>query len=77
MVRKVPTPEVFQVILNNYELGERIKNIGDTVLAVEQLNLVKNYLNCLAILDKALSYYVLYNRKRGVSNEDVLLEDPR
>lgn len=41
MVRNVPTPEVCQVILNNYELGERIKSIGDTVLTAEQLNLVE------------------------------------
>lgn len=40
-VRKVPTPEVCQVILNNYELGERIKSIGNTVLTSEQLNLVE------------------------------------
>ena len=33
--RKIPTPEVCQVILNNYELGERIKVIGDTVLTTE------------------------------------------
>ena len=47
------------------------------MLAVEQLNLVENYLNRLTILDKILSYYVLYNRIRGVSDEDVLLENPR
>lgn len=40
-VRKIPTPEVCQVILNNYELGERIKTIGNTVLTTEQLNLVE------------------------------------
>ncbi len=40
-VRKIPTPEVCQVILNNYELGEKIKNIGDMVLTTEQLNLVE------------------------------------
>ena len=40
-VRKIPTPEVCQVILNNYELGERIKAIGDTILTTEQLNLVE------------------------------------
>ena len=40
-IRKIPTPEVCQVILNNYELGERIKTIGDTVLTSEQLNLVE------------------------------------
>ena len=41
IVRKVPTPEVCQIILNNYELGERIKSIGDTVLTTEQLNMVE------------------------------------
>ena len=41
LVRKVPTPEVCQVILNNYELGEKIKSIGDTVLTTEQLNMVE------------------------------------
>lgn len=40
-LRKIPTPEVCQVILNNYELGERIKAIGDTILTTEQLNLVE------------------------------------
>lgn len=40
-VRKIPTPEVCQVILNNYELGERIKAIGNTVLTSEQLTLVE------------------------------------
>lgn len=40
-VRKIPTPEVCQVILNNYELGERIKAIGDTILTTEQLTLVE------------------------------------
>ena len=40
-VRKIPTPEVCQVILNNYELGERIKTIGNTVLTSEQLTLVE------------------------------------
>lgn len=40
-VRKIPTPEVCQVILNNYELGERIKTIGDIVLTTEQLNMVE------------------------------------
>lgn len=45
MVRNVPTPEVCQVILNNYELGERIKSIGDTVLTAEQLNLVERLFN--------------------------------
>ena len=40
-VRKIPTPEVCQVILNNYELGERIKTIGNTVLTSDQLNLVE------------------------------------
>lgn len=40
-VRKIPTPEVCQVILNNYELGERIKAIGDAILTTEQLNLVE------------------------------------
>ena len=40
-VRKIPTPEVCQVILNNYELGERIKSIGDTILTTEQLTLVE------------------------------------
>lgn len=41
LVRKIPTPEVCQVILNNYELGEKIKSIGDTVLTTEQLNMVE------------------------------------
>ena len=40
-VRKIPTPEVCQVILNNYELGEKIKTIGNTVLTNEQLSLVE------------------------------------
>lgn len=44
-VRKIPTPEVCQVILNNYELGERIKTIGNTVLTSEQLNLVEELFN--------------------------------
>ena len=40
-MRKIPTPEVCQVILNNYELGERIKTIGNTILTSEQLTLVE------------------------------------
>lgn len=40
-VRKIPTPEVCQVLLNNYELGERITKIGNTVLTSEQLMLVE------------------------------------
>lgn len=40
-IRKIPTPEVCQVILNNYQLGERIKSIGDKILTKEQLNLVE------------------------------------
>ena len=40
-VRKIPTPEVCQVILNNYELGERIKSIGNLILTNEQLTLVE------------------------------------
>jgi transcriptional regulator with XRE-family HTH domain len=40
-VRKIPTPEVCQVILNNYELGEKIKKIGDTILTTEQLKLAE------------------------------------
>ena len=39
-VRKIPTPEVCKVILNNYELGEMIKSIGNAVLTSEQLKLV-------------------------------------
>ncbi len=39
-VRKIPTPEVCQVLLNNYELGERITKIGTSTLTTEQLKLV-------------------------------------
>ena len=39
-VRKIPTPEVCKIILNNYELGETIKSIGNAVLTSEQLKLV-------------------------------------
>ena len=47
-VRKIPTPEVCQVILNNYELGEKIKNIGDIILTTEQLNLVEELFKSFA-----------------------------
>lgn len=40
-VRKIPTPEVCQVILNNYGLGEKITKIGNTTLTAAQLKLVE------------------------------------
>ena len=40
-VRKIPTPDVCQVILNNYELGEKITKIGNAILTTEQLKLVE------------------------------------
>ena len=74
-VRKIPTPEVCQVILNNYELGERIKTIGNTVLTTEQLNLVEELFKSFGNTWQPLSYYTSYNKIGGNSNEDVLLEN--
>ena len=74
-VRKIPTPEVCQVILNNYELGERIKTIGNTVLTNEQLNLVEELFKSFGNTWQPLSYYTCYNKMGGNSNEDVLLEN--
>lgn len=74
-VRKIPTPEVCQVILNNYELGERIKTIGNTVLTSEQLNLVEELFNSFSNTWQTLSYYICYNKIEGCPNEDVLFKN--
>ena len=74
-VRKIPTPEVCQVILNNYELGERIKTIGNMVLTNEQLNLVEELFKSFGNTWQLLSYYTCYNKIGGISNEDVLLKN--
>lgn len=74
-VRKIPTPEVCQVILNNYELGERIKAIGDTILTTEQLNLVEELIKSFGNTWQLLSYYTCYNKIGGFTNEDILLKN--
>lgn len=76
-VRKIPTPEVCQVILNNYELGERIKAIGDAILTTEQLNLVEELIKSFGNTWQKLSYYTCYNDIGGTANEDVLLKNQR
>lgn len=40
-VRKIQISAVYRAILNNYELGERIKSVGDMVLTTEQLKLAE------------------------------------
>ena len=74
-VRKIPTPEVCQVILNNYELGERIKTIGNTVLTSEQLNLVEELFKSFGNTWQLLSYYNCYNKIGGILNENVLFKN--
>ena len=64
-VRKIPTPEVCQVILNNYELGERIKSIGDLILTNEQLTLVEELFKSFCNTWHQLSYYTCYNKFGG------------
>lgn len=73
-VRRIPTPEVCQVILNNYELGERIKNLGDTVLTTEQLILVEELFKSFGNI-WFFGYGVCYNKIGGFLNEDILLKN--
>ena len=74
-VRKIPTPEVCQVILNNYELGEKIKGIGDTILTTEQLKLVEELFESFSNTWRILSYYACYDKRGGCINEDILFEN--
>lgn len=74
-VRKIPTPEVCQVILNNYELGERIKTIGNTVLTSEQLTLVEELFKSFGNTWQLLSYYTRYNKIWGILNENILFKN--
>lgn len=40
-VRKIPIPAVYRAVLNNCDLGKRIKSVGDMVLTTEQLKLAE------------------------------------
>ena len=41
-VRKIPIPAVYRAVLNNCDLGKRIKSVGDMVLTTEQLKLAED-----------------------------------
>lgn len=74
-VRKIPTPEVCQVLLNNYELGEKITKLGKTVLTAEQLMLVEKLLESFNNTWQHLSYFSSYYMKGGYADEDILFKN--